>query len=91
MSKQLTTFNKVHEEENSELILENVIHRYDKWMFNIVKNFFLQFKGSKWIILNNNIFSNAFHCINFLSFNMLNLENFTESSFSDNSNKLEIF
>ena len=33
------TFDKIHNEENSELILENIVHTDNEWMINLVKDF----------------------------------------------------
>lgn len=91
MSKQLSSFDKVHEEENSKLILEHVVHGNDEWVLNVVENFFFKLERCKRVILDNNIFSNTFHCVNFLCFNMLYLKHFSKCTFTYDSNQLEIF
>ena len=41
MSEQLPSFNEIHDEENSVLVLENVVHTDYEWMIDCVENFFL--------------------------------------------------
>ena len=44
MSEKLTTLDKVHKEENSDGVLENVLHTYDEWVINVIENFLFKFK-----------------------------------------------
>ena len=38
MSEELTTLDEVHKEENSDRVLENVLHTDYEWVINVVKN-----------------------------------------------------
>lgn len=90
MSEQLSSFNEIHQEKDSELILENVVHRHNKRMLNVVQNFFFKFERSEWIIFENHVFSDAFHCVNFLGSLVLNLKHFSERTLTNNSLKFEV-
>ena len=41
MSEQLTSFNEIHDEKNSVLVLENIVHTDYEWVVYCVENFFL--------------------------------------------------
>jgi len=44
MSEQLASLDEVHDEEDSELVLEHVIHGDNEWMLDVVEDLLLQFK-----------------------------------------------
>ena len=90
MSEELTTFDEVHKEENSDRVLENVLHADDEWVINIVEDIFLKLKRIHLFIFQYDILSDTFHSVNFSSLIMLNLEDFSEGSLANNSNDFEI-
>ena len=90
MSKELSAFHEIHNEVDSELITEYIVHTYKEWMFYIIENFHFKLKSINIFILKDNILSNALHCIYYFSFFMLNLKDFSESSFSNNSEQNKI-
>ena len=83
MAEKLATFDKIHQKENSELILENVIHAYNERMVNFIQDFLFKLQTLHRVIFKDDIFSYTFHCVNFFRFYMLTLENFTKSALSD--------
>jgi len=44
VSEKFTTLYEIHDEKNSMLVLEYIIHTDYEWMGNGVQNFFLQFQ-----------------------------------------------
>jgi hypothetical protein len=77
MSEQLATpvtyetlndlLNEPHEEVNSVLILENVVHADNEWMLNVVEDIFFEFDVVELFVINDSIFSNAFHGVDLMS------------------------
>ena len=56
----------------------------------IEQDFFLQFQGVHLLVFDYNIFSYAFHGVDLAVLDISNLENFSESSFSNDIHQLEI-
>jgi hypothetical protein len=51
MSEEFTTFNKIHDEEHSILILKDIVHTDEEWMINVKENFLLKLEGVNVLIL----------------------------------------
>ena len=90
MSEELSSLNKVHDEEDSELVLEYIMHWHDEGMEYIEQDFFLQFQGVHLLVFDYNIFSYALHGINLAVLDISHLEHFSESSFSHDVHQLEV-
>ena len=45
MSEQFPSFHEIHNEENSKLIAEHIIHTHKERMLKIIKNLHLRSKG----------------------------------------------
>ena len=84
MSKELSSFNEIHYEKDSELITEYIVHTDKERMLYFIENFHFKLKSINIFIFKHNILSYALHCINLFSFFMLNLKYFSKSSFSNN-------
>lgn len=59
--KELTTFDEFHEEENTEFVLENILHVYKEGVINGVENIFFELNVIHLLVLNNDVFSNGLH------------------------------
>lgn len=90
MTEELTSLNEVHQEVNSEVVLEHIIHAHDEWVLHVVKNVLFKLKTIKEVLVDNDIFSNSFHGIDFLGNAVLNEEDFTESALTNHFLDLEI-
>ena len=90
MTEQFSTFDKVHKEVDSKIVLEDIVHADYEWVLDIIKNVFLKLKAVEKVLVYYDIFSYCFHGINLLSFAILDKENFSESSFSNHFFDLEI-
>jgi len=44
MAEKLTALNEIHNEENSELILENIVHTDNEWMADVVQDLLFEFQ-----------------------------------------------
>lgn len=51
MSVQLTTFDKLHEEVNAEIILIHVVHTNNEWMIDAIEDIFLKFQAIEKVLL----------------------------------------
>lgn len=80
MAEQLSSFNEFHKEINAKLVLEHVVHVYYEWMIDIVEDILFQFDILKLFIINDYVFSDAFHCVNLLSVNVLNQKHFSKGA-----------
>merc|ERR1712226_1700243 len=90
MSEKLTTFNEIHNEENSKLVLENIVHTNNEWVANCIENFLFKLQRINIFILKDDIFSDRFHSVKFLVSTMLHKENLTECSFTNHFNYFEV-
>lgn len=66
MSEELSSSDEVHDEIYFLLTLEDVHHLDKKWMLGLHENLFFKFGTLKLIVLNQNVFSNTLHCVNFV-------------------------
>lgn len=90
VSEQLTTLDKLHEEVNSELILEDELHVDQEGMLDRIQNIFFQLDVFHLLILQNYIFSNALHGIQILVKLILHQEYLTERTLADQLSKLKV-
>lgn len=90
MSEKLTALDEVHQEEDAEVIFEHVVHAHDERMLNRVQDLLLQLQRIHLLVFQYNILSNALHSINLFGFFMSHLENFSKSSFSNNSHHFKV-
>lgn len=63
MLKQLSPLDEVHDEIDAKWLLKNKFHAYNEGMVHLVQNGFLKVQVLNRIVLDNDIFSNTFHCI----------------------------
>lgn len=90
MSEEFTTLDKFHEEVDSILVLEHVIHANYERMFNIEENILFKLNVVKLLIVNNSVLSNTFHSIDIFSVNIFNQEHLTKSTLSNHSSNDKI-
>jgi len=91
MSKELSTFDEVHDEKDSELVLKNVVHRYNEWMVDVIKNLLLKLEGIVLFVLNNYILTDTLHSVDLVGLGVQHLVYLTEGTLSNDSHDLEIF
>jgi hypothetical protein len=72
-----------HEEVDSEFVLEDVLHVYYEGMIHIEEDLFFKFDVIELLIVNNNVFPNALHCIDLVVFGILNEEDFAKCAFAN--------
>jgi len=91
MSEELTTLDEVHHEINSEFVLENILHINQELVLNGVQNLLLQLDILNLLVLDNDIFTDTLHGVEFVSFSILNKEHFSESTLTEHLTDLEVF
>jgi hypothetical protein len=90
--KQLTSFDKVHQEVNSVIVLEHILHIYQKWVVDRVKNIFFKLYIIHLLIFKDNVLSDTLHCIQLTGVGrMLHQENLAECTLTDQLLYLEVF
>ena len=90
MAEELTTLNEIHNEEDSVLILEYVIHADQERVLFAEKNLFLQKEIVDRVVFQRPIFSNTFHSMHFLGLFVHDFIYFTKCSLPYNSRNLKI-
>lgn len=63
VSKKFSTRNELHDEIDTIRTLENVLHGYYEWIANLEKDKLFKLNVLKRVIVENDVFSYAFHCI----------------------------
>lgn len=91
MAEKFATFDKLHEEVDTELVLEDVLHIDKEGMIYRPQDILLQLNVLHLLILQNYILPDALHRIQFLSLRVLDEEHFTESTLANHFADLEIF
>lgn len=80
MAEEFATWDESHEEIDSVGGLENVFHVYEEGMINIEQDILLKFDIFELLIIDNDIFSYAFHGKYLICILMLDQENFAKSA-----------
>ena len=83
MPEKFTSFDKVHDEVYSEIVLEDEVHAHNEWMLNVVEDILLKLETIEKVLVNHNILPNAFHCIDLSGDSMLCQIHFAESAFAN--------
>lgn len=71
MTEEFTSLNEAHDKIDSKLILENEFHVHDERVIYRVKNVFFKLDILILLVIDNNIFPDALHCIDHLCLLML--------------------
>ncbi len=80
MHEKLTTSHKPHDEENLRLCLEHIAHPNKEGMISLHENFFFKLGALNLIVIEDDIFSEGFHSINFVRTFLLNQEDLTKAT-----------
>lgn len=90
MSEQLSSFDEVHQEVDSEVVLENVFHVNQEGVVNCVQDIFLELDVFHLLVFDDNIFSNTLHSVQLAGSLLLHKEDLSESTLTDKLAKLEV-
>jgi hypothetical protein len=72
VSEQLPALDKFHEEVYSKLVLEHIVHADNERVLNCIKNILFQLDVLILLIIDDYIFSDAFHGVNISCVHILN-------------------
>ena len=86
----INLLDEFHDEINTEVVLEDVLHVYYEWMLYCIQNVFLQLYVLELFIINNDVLSDAFHGINLFISIMLYQVYFSKCAFSDHTQYYKI-
>lgn len=78
MIKQVSSFNILQEEIETKIVLEDVTHIDDKWVFSLSKNVFFSSRVQNLPLLNKNVLIYSFHCIYFVIDCIYHQKNFSK-------------
>ena len=87
---QLSTSDEVHQEVNSELSLEDVLHANDEWMLDTKHDMLLQSQVLKLLRVDHNIFPDALHSINLLRLFVADHVHFSKRSLANHFLHFEV-
>lgn len=90
MPVELSSLDEVHDEVDAEVVLEDEVHAHDERVFNIVKDVLLEFEALKEVLVNDHIFADALHGIDFSCLTMHSQIDFSEGTFADQLHDLEV-
>jgi hypothetical protein len=91
VSEQFPALDELHEEVNSELILEDVLHVYEEGVVNGVQDIFFQLDIFHLLVLNDNVLADTLHSVQFpRSSHLLDQKHFTKGAFSDHLQDFEV-
>ena len=90
MSEQLTSLDEVHQEVNSVVVLEHILHVDQEGMVNSVKNIFLKLDVLHLLVFDNNVLSDTLHCVQLACGLVLHEEDLTESTLANKFSELEV-
>lgn len=82
VTEELPSFDKLHEEVDSIVILEYVVHVHNERMLDSVQNVLLKLDVLKLLIINDDVLSDTFHRINLLCVSILHQVDLPKSAFA---------
>jgi hypothetical protein len=87
---ELSTLNELHDEVDSEFILEYIVHAHDEGMLHSVEDVLLKFQRLKEVLINNHILSDTLHSKDFVGVTLLYHVHLAERTFTDHLHNNEI-
>ena len=91
MSEKLASLEELHEEVNSELILEDILHVYEEGVVDSVQDIFFELDIFHLLVLNYDVLADALHSVQLpRSGHLLHQEYLTEGAFSDHFQNFEV-
>ncbi len=90
MAEKLAALDKLHEEVDPILVLEDILHINQERVVNLAQNIFLKLDVFHLLILQDNVFTDAFHGVEFVSGAMLNKIHLSKGAFTDHLTDLEV-
>lgn len=90
VAEELTALDELHQEVDTVLILEDVLHVDQEWVIDLAQDVFLQLDVLHLLILENDILANDFHGEQLLGSNLLDKEHLTEGTLADQFANLEV-
>jgi len=90
VTEELTALDELHQEVDTVLILEDVLHVDQEWVIDLAQDVFLQLDVLHLLILENDILANDFHGEQLFGSNLLDKEHLTEGTLADQFANLEV-
>lgn len=87
---QLSSSDKRHDEEQSELRHKQELHAYEELMLTLEHDVFFQLCILNLVVLNENVFTNNFDCVQLLVHLELSQEHLAECAFAQDHDHLEV-
>ena len=90
VTEQFTTLHELHQEVDTILVLEHILHVHEEWVIDRAQNIFLKLYVLHLLILQNDVLSDALHGIKFLGGYVFDKEHLTEGALSNHFADLEV-
>lgn len=90
VAEEFATLDELHQEVDTVLILEYVLHVDQEWVIDLAQDVFLQLNILHLLIFENDILANDLHGEQLLGSNLLDQEHLTEGTLADQFANLEV-
>lgn len=91
MHEEFSSSDELHDEEYLLVCLEHVLHSHQERMIGFQQNLLLQQSRVQLVMLQDNVFSQRLHGIDFAILNLLNQKYLSKAPLSNNFLDLEVF
>ena len=88
--EEFASLNEVHNEVDSVRLLEHIVHANDEWVIHLVQNQFLNLQTVDGLVLDDHVFSDTFHGVEFATDLALHQIHFAKGASANDRNKLEV-
>jgi len=90
MSEELATLDEGHEEVDSEIVLEDVLHVYQEGVVDSIQDIFLELDIFHLLVLKDDILADALHGEELLGAGLLDQEHLPEGTLANHLEQLEV-
>mmetsp|Transcript_46424 Transcript_46424/g.61484 ORF Transcript_46424/g.61484 Transcript_46424/m.61484 type:complete len:245 (+) Transcript_46424:821-1555(+) len=90
MAEELTTLDKLHEEVDTVLVLEDILHVDEEGVVDLTQDVFLELDVFHLLVLQNDILPDDLHGVELAGLRMLDEEDLAEGTLADKLTDLEI-
>ena len=90
VAEELAALDELHQEVDTVLILEDILHVDQEWVIDLAQDVFLQLDVLHLLIFKNDILANDLHGKQLFGSNLLDQENLTKGTLADQFANLEV-
>lgn len=91
VAEKLTSLDKLHQEVDTKLVLEDVLHINEEWVVDLAQNVLLELDVFHLLVLQDYVLPDTLHGVEFVRSGVLYQEDLTKGALADHLTDLEIF